>query len=57
MSFSFFSSIPVNNLDLKSQLTLEVYNQADDSLVTPNSELTLGGSYYLKLKHTYANSS
>ncbi|KAL3868776.1 hypothetical protein ACJMK2_041539, partial [Sinanodonta woodiana] len=50
------ASLPDNNLNLKSQLTLEVYDEADDSLVTPNSELTLGGSYYLKLKHTYANS-
>ncbi|KAL3868780.1 hypothetical protein ACJMK2_041543 [Sinanodonta woodiana] len=50
------ATLPVKNLDLKSQLELEVYKGSDDSLITPSSTLELGGSYYLKLKHTYANS-
>ncbi|KAL3868775.1 hypothetical protein ACJMK2_041538 [Sinanodonta woodiana] len=49
------SSLPVTNLNLKSQLALEVFD-ADGPLVNPNAELTLGGSYFLRVKHTYANS-
>ncbi|KAL3868778.1 hypothetical protein ACJMK2_041541 [Sinanodonta woodiana] len=50
------ATLPVDDLHLKSQLTLDVYKDSDGSLVTPSSTLELGGSYYLKLKHTYANS-
>ncbi|KAK3577584.1 hypothetical protein CHS0354_026553 [Potamilus streckersoni] len=51
-----FASLPVKDLDLKSQLALEVYDSTDDTQKTSGSQLTLGRSYYIKLKHIYANS-
>ncbi|KAK3577587.1 hypothetical protein CHS0354_026556 [Potamilus streckersoni] len=49
------SSFTEDNLRLKTNLALEVYDSTD-AQKTSGSQLTLGGSYYLKLKHTYANS-
>ncbi|KAL3868773.1 hypothetical protein ACJMK2_041536 [Sinanodonta woodiana] len=53
-SFS-ITALPINSLNLKSQFALEVCD-ATGSVVDPYTELTLGGSYFLRVKHTYANS-